>query len=83
VLLSGACAATNHSHALLCGLPSPAAALVAALYLYQKHSATWERALKTPSGLKQLPTANRTASKKKRVESYRLRDVQDDPMADL
>ncbi|WIA19162.1 hypothetical protein OEZ85_003808 [Tetradesmus obliquus] len=55
----------------------------AALYLYQKHASAWERALKTPSGLKQLPTANRPAAKKKRVESYRLRDVQDDPMADL
>lgn len=57
----------------------------AALYLYQKHAATWERALKTPNGLKELPTANRPAAskKKKRVESYHIRDVKDDPMADL
>lgn len=57
----------------------------AALYLYQKHAATWERALKTHQGLKQLPTANRpaTGSKRKRVESYSSRDVVDDPMADL
>jgi hypothetical protein len=67
-----------------CGaVPSLLLLFVAALYLYQKHAAAWERALKTPSRLKQLPTANRPASKKKRVESYRLRDVQDDPMADL
>jgi len=57
----------------------------AALYLYQKHAATWERALKTPQGLKQLPTANRPAagSKKKRVESYSSRNIADDPLADL
>eukprot|EP00879_Flechtneria_rotunda_P013909 GHRR01014526.1.p1 GENE.GHRR01014526.1~~GHRR01014526.1.p1 ORF type:complete len:363 (+),score=148.42 GHRR01014526.1:142-1089(+) len=56
----------------------------AALYLYQKHAATWEKALKTPQGLQQLPTANRAAvTKRKRVESYASRDVKDDPMADL
>lgn len=54
----------------------------AALYLYQKHAAVWEKALKTPQGLKQLPTANRPV-RKKRIESYSVRDVKDDPMADL
>ena len=54
----------------------------AALYLYQKHAGVWEKALKTPHGIKQLPTANRPV-KNKRVESYSLRDVKDDPLADL
>lgn len=54
----------------------------AALYLYQKHAASWEKALKTPQGIKQLPTANRPV-KRKRVERYSLRDVKDDPLADL
>lgn len=54
----------------------------AALYLYQQHAGVWEKALKTPQGIKQLPTANRPL-KKKRVDSYSLRDVKDDPLADL
>lgn len=55
----------------------------AALYLYQKHAAAWEAALRSPGGLKALPTGNAAPRKRKRVESYAARDVGDDPMADL
>lgn len=44
----------------------------------------WERALKTPGGLKALPTSNQAAARnKKRVESYAAKSIRDDPMADL
>jgi hypothetical protein len=46
-------------------------------------AATWERALKTPHGLKQLATVNRNGASKKRVPSYSSKDVMQDHMADL
>ena len=66
----------------------------AALYLYQKHSVTWERALRLPGGMRSLPTVNRAAagssssvSKRKRaaaaLKAAASRDVHDDPLADL
>jgi hypothetical protein len=45
-------------------------------------AAEWERALKTPGGIKHLPTSNQ-AARKKRIESYGAKAVTDDPMADL
>lgn len=45
-------------------------------------AAEWERALKTPGGIKQLPTSNQ-AARKKRVESYAAKAITDDHMADL
>jgi len=73
-------AAPYNSSTLLCTsfLPCNRVCLLCILM----SAAEWERALKTPGGIKQLPTSNQ-AVRKKRVESYAAKAITDDHMADL